>query len=547
MMLMMLVSGTGAQAPTTIVFNGDTITVEGSGAVVTGKTVLITAAGTYNLSGTLNDGQVLVDVETDGLVTLVLNGVDMTSSTSAPIYIKEADEVTLVLAEGTENFVTDAATYVYASPDDDEPNAAVFSDDPLTIEGQGSLRVIGNYNDGITGKDSLMIRDAPVITVTAADDGIRGKDYLLVSGGKLTVTAQGDGLKSDNDDGANLGYIMIEGGEISINAGDDAIQAETTFTLNAGDLNLISGGSSRAVIDESRSAKGIKAKTLLTVNGGTIVIDAADDGLHSDQDLTINAGTITISSGDDAIRASYNLTINAGTIDILTSYEGIESGYITINGGDIRLISSDDGINVSDPEAVSTGGRPGGGRGPRGNFNSPYYLHINGGTIVVDAEGDGLDSNGSIAMTNGTVIVNGPTRNGNGALDYDGGFNMTGGLIIAAGSAGMPQTPDETSTINSVLINFDAPLAAGTLVYIQTSDGEPVLTFAPTKTFQSIAFSSPELVTGGTYEVYTGGSASGTATDGVYQDKPASPGDLYTSFTISSTVTWLGQVRRGWW
>ena len=161
---------------------------------------------------------------------------------------------------------------------------------------------------------------------------------------------------------------------------------------------------------------------------------------------------------------------------------------------------------------------------------------------MIDAEGDGLDSNGGIVMTGGVVLVNGPTNNGNGAMDYNAGFNISGGFLVAVGSSGMAMAPDQTSSQNSLLLNFNNVLSAGTLIHIQNSAGEDILTFAPTKQIQSVALSSPDLVTGETYEVFTGGSSTGTNTDGLFEGGSYSGGTSYTSFTVSSVVTAIGST-----
>jgi hypothetical protein len=512
-------------AVTTIVMEGTSITVNGNGATVNGSNVTITASGTYRLSGTLTDGQVAVDTEDNNLVSLILAGVDIRNSTSAAINIANANDAAIILEEGTQNYVTDATTYVYVNAGDDEPNAAIFSDDALTISGSGSLTVQANYNDGIASKDTLIITDA-TITVQSVDDGIRGKDYLMVTGAHLNVTTQGDGLKSDNEDAAALGYISIAGSTIDITAGGDAIQAQTNLTIDDGEFVLVSGGGSSVRASDDLSAKGLKAGVNLTINGGTFVVDSADDTLHANDSLTVNAGTFTLATGDDAIHADANITINGGSINITTSYEGIESAVITINGGEIHLVSSDDGVNAAGD-----------------NFGN-YFLYIHGGYLVVNANGDGLDANGSIQMTGGTVIVNGPTMAMNSALDYDGSFAITGGFLVAAGSSRMAQVPGTQSTQNSLLINLDSAQQAGSLVHIQTSDGKNVLTFAPVKGYQSIAFSSPELATGVTYDVFFGGSADGTTADGLYQTGNYTGGTQATSFTVSSVVTQIGRSGR---
>jgi len=171
-------------------------------------------------------------------------------------------------------------------------------------------------------------------------------------------------------------------------------------------------------------------------------------------------------------------------------------------------------------------------------------LAINGGYIAVDALGDGIDINGTVTMTGGTVLVNGPTANNNGALDH-AGFKITGGFLVAAGSAGMAQAPDTTSTQYALAHTFAATQAAGTLVHIETTDGQEVLTFAPTKTFQSIVISSPELKNGGAYVIYTCGRATGTAADSLYTGGDYTPGTQVASYTLTSVITGSTGGMRG--
>lgn len=543
-------------AVTQIVLTDDAITVTGDGVVVDGRLAIITAAGSYTLSGTLTDGQLAVDTNDEGVVHLILNGVDIRNSSTAPIYIANADETVIELAANSENYVADGASYIFSDAEVDEPNAAVFSKDDLTIYGSGSLTVDAYYNDGITSKDGLIIAGGTIV-VNAADDGIRGKDYLVVKDGTITVTAQGDGLKSDEDEDTTKGYITVTEGQITITSGGDAIQAQTDVLISGGTFDLTSGGGSNSSIAADASAKGIKAGVNVNIDGGTFTIDAADDALHSNDNLVINNGTFVLTTGDDGLHADATLELNGGVIDIIDSYEGIESAVIAINNGEFHVVSSDDGINVTGGNDGSGFG-PGGGGGPRpgGGFNGgpgqdtfttytgDNYLYINGGYVVVDAGGDGIDVNGAIAMTDGVVIVNGPTEQMNGAVDYDGTFTLTGGFLVAAGSAGMAETADASSTQYSLLLNLNGTLQAGTLIHIADSDGNDVLTFAPTKAYQSIAFSSPELRDGGAYTVYYGGSASGAAVDGLYEGGSYDSGTEYTSFTVSSIVTMIGNAGR---
>jgi len=526
-----------------IELNGASITANNAGVQVNGATATITAAGTYQLQGKLTDGQIIVDTDDAEPVKLVLNGVNLANSKSAPLFIKNAAKTIILLADNSENFISDASEYVYENADQDEPNAALFSDTDLTIAGSGALTVQANFNDGIASKDGLVI-DGGNISVTAADDGIRGKDYLVVQNGALTVKAGGDALKADNDEDAAKGYIAIENGEFNLTAGGDGMAAESDVTIAAGKFALTTGGGSGAQLGEDDSAKGIKTGAQLVIDGGDFTIDAADDALHSNDALTINNGEITIATGDDAIHADRTLEINAGKIDITQSREGIEGMVITINGGDIQVVSSDDGINAVDPDAGDSNARPGGRNQDFSAYTGQVFLYIHGGNIAVDAAGDGLDANGAIQMTNGLVIVNGPTERMNGAIDFDAAFNITGGTLIAAGSSGMAQTAGDSASQNSILVYFGKTLPGGTLIHIQNSAGKNILTFAPSKDFQSLAFSSPELTRGETYTIYAGGSATGTATHGLYADGAYTPGAEFATFTISQPITVIGTGGR---
>jgi hypothetical protein len=545
-----------------ITLNGTTILADDPSVIVEGSTATITAAGVYSLSGTLSDGQIVVDTEDEEVVRLILDGVDIYNSDNAPLAILQAEEVLIVLADGTVNNLSDGAAYTFAA-DEDEPNAALFSKADLTISGMGALNVTGNYNDAITSKDGLVIHSG-TITVTSVDDGIRGKDYLIIEDGTITVDAAGDALKADNEEEADRGYIAVLGGTLNLTAIGDAMDAETDVLIAAGDITIVAGGGSNGLVGDDDSAKGIKGTVSVIIDGSNLEIDAADDAVHSNNAIVINNGQLLLATGDDAIHADATVTINGGDIRITDSYEGIESAVITINDGEIRLVASDDGINVSDGSGagemgpgmgggMAPGMRSGGGAAPGAvampgqqvaAYTGSYYLYINGGLIVVNADGDGLDANGAIVMTGGVVLVDGPTNSGNGALDYDGGFNISGGLLVGTGSAGMAQAPAGSSSQNSLLVNFTATQPAGALVVIVDSAGENVLTYAPSKEYASLVFSSSALQVGETYTVYTGGSSSGTAADGLYEDGVYTPGTLYTEVTLTGVVTTYGASGR---
>ncbi|PXV87783.1 uncharacterized protein DUF4353 [Lachnotalea glycerini] len=245
-----------------ITLNGSSISA-GTNVNVDGSTATIVTAGTYEIKGTLDDGQIIVDTADE--VTLVLNNTNITCSTSSPLYIKEAENVTITLAEGSTNTITDGTAYDLIDPATD-PDAALFSKSDMTINGTGSLIVNANYNDGITSKDTLLIESGN-ISVTSTNHGIEGKDYLMVNGGSITVNAGGDGIKATNDMELSLGYIEINNGTLNITATDEGISAISGVKITDGSISI-------ATLNN-----GIKSDGTIDILGGTVEIQTDDDGL----------------------------------------------------------------------------------------------------------------------------------------------------------------------------------------------------------------------------------------------------------------------------
>lgn len=561
------------ESPSYIQLNGASATLNGSGAEIKEGRITITKAGVYAISGKLNNGQIIVDLQDKEKVRLVLNGAEISSQDSAPIYVKSAEKVIISLEDGTSNILTDGENYVLEDPTADEPSGTLFSKGDLTINGNGTLTVNGSYKDGIVSKDELRITGGN-IQINSADDGLIGRDMVLAKAGSITIEAGGDGIKSTNDEEADKGFIALEGGTYKITAGADGIQAETSVIITDGKYTITTGGGSinssdktdnqmgpwgrgngnmeaapdadsaasqnteakpeansdnnaqtssneQSTESEAQSAKAIKASSEIAISGGSFTIDSADDAIHSNNSVNISEGDISIASGDDGIHGDSTITIKDGKINISKSYEGIESAIVSISGGEINIVAKDDGVNVAGGnDQSSMNGRPG-----QNSFNSSgnNKLNINGGYIVVNAEGDGLDSNGSIYMTNGKVFVNGPTSSGNGALDYNGAFEITGGLMVAAGSSGMAQAPSEESAQYSIIMSYPSTQKAGILAVLKDSSGNKVVEFAPEKDYQTLVVCAPELKKNGSYTLYSGATK-------------------VVEFTISDTVTWLDET-----
>jgi hypothetical protein len=514
---------------TAITLNTNSISVNpNAGTTVVGTTVTITSGGTYSVTGTLDDGQIIVNSNDNKTVTLILNGVNINSALHAPVCVTKSDKTVIVLANNTANYLTDSAS--------NTDNGTLFSNTDLSICGTGSLTVNGNARDAIHSDDGLIIKNG-TISVNSVDDGIRGKDYLVIKGGYITINSVKNGLKSDNAEEPDKGYIYIENGTITITSSQgDAIAAATDLLIANGTLTLGSGGGGNVAKNDAISTKGLKGSVTVVIDNGDFAISSSDDAIHSNGTICINNGIFNIATGDDAVHADASLEINGGAFDITQCFEGLESAVITINNGYIQINSSDDGINIAEnTDAIAD---------PFAPPAEGCWLHIKGGYIVVSAVADGIDTNGYMDMSNGFVIINGPTDNFNAAIDYGSAtFKLTGGTIVAIGSSGMAQGPTATSTQYSVLVNFNAPQTPK-LVNLQTAAGVTVFTFSATKAFQSIVFTFPSLAPG-SYNLYLGGSSTGTLIHGLYEGGTYTPGTKYNTFTISGIVTTIG--GGGWW
>lgn len=561
-----------ASSATTIVLSNAKTTISGTGAKLDGSTVTISNAGTYIVSGELTDGQLLVETTKNDTVHLVLDGLTLKNSSTSPLLIKQAEKVILTLADGSKNSISDTENYVFGA-DEDEPDATLFSKSDLTINGGGALAINANYKNGIASKDNLVITNGD-ITVTAVNDALRGKDSVTIADGSFNLTAGGDGIKSNNTEDSALGCITIDGGDFTINAENDAIQAETALIVTNGTFDITCGGGSTVSVTQNNndmpqndsfqggppsemsgklpeggmggsqvpdsttttetdtiSQKGLKGAANIEITGGVFTMSCVDDTIHSNGDVTISGGTFTLASDDDGLHADGNLLVSGGHIDISQCYEGLEGTTITISDGTVNIVARDDGINAADASgSAETFGRP-------GTANSNCYITVTGGTITVNASGDGLDSNGNMNIEGGLVIVNGPTNNGNAAFDYDGSSTITGGTLIAAGSSGMAQAPGSTSTQPVLSVTFSEAQAAGTIVNLTDKDGSLIVSYAPEKRFQNIVMSSPLLKTGETYTLYSGTAGSETRVNGIAESVESLGNTLCTATLVNIITT----------
>lgn len=471
---------------------GETIILDGDGMSLTNNTVTISYGGTFEISGTSDNVNIVINSKDNNPVNLILNDVKITSQSGTPILINQAKKVIVTLSG--ENYISDTS-----NNRNDNEDAVIVSHDNLYFTGDGSLNIEANYNDAIASKDQLVINSGTYV-IKANDDAIKGKDYLEINGGTFDINCGGDALKATNEEDTELGYILINDGTFKIKATGDGIQTVNYLTIKNGTFNIETGNNASSDI----SSKALKATNNIIIENGTFDINSLDDSIHSNNKIVINNGSFNLSSGDDGIHADTSIIINNGEFNIIKSYEGIESALVEINDGTIKVVANDDGINIAGGNDSSSMNRPGANNI---NTSNNQKLTINGGTIEVDAAGDGLDANGSIYINGGTVTVNGPTNDGNGSLDFDGEFIITGGTLIASGSSGMLQTPSSNSSQYVIAAVFTSTTNN---IIIKDSVGNTIVNFTPSKKTASIVYSSDKIEANGTYSVYIGDTLLGS-------------------------------------
>lgn len=616
---------------TSITLKDTAIEINGAGATAANNILTISDAGMYIISGSLVNGQIIVDAEKTDTIRLVLNGASIQCTNSAPIYIKQADKTIITVADGTENVIQDGAAYTFEDETSSEPNAAIFSKDDLTFNGNGVLKVTGNYNNGIQSKDDLVIISG-TYEITSANHGIKGKDSVAIKDGTFYITSGGDAIQSDNTTDTTKGWISIDDGTFDLTSENDGIQAETILQINQGTYHIVTGGgsvnqvkkdtaqdrpfgqrppngempvrengempmrenaennsdtasappkmnieetgelpptppdmeetgelpptppdrqaqenneasvsSTDTTAEETISTKALKGGSSIYITDGTFSIDACDDSIHSNGNIMVKGGDFTIATGDDGFHADNSLVIDGGTITITESYEGLEGANITIQNGSIALTASDDGVNAAGGSDNTAMNAPL-GHGDQFSASSDYFIRISGGILSVNASGDGIDSNGNVYIDGGTVLVNGPTNHGDSALDFDGECIISGGIVAAAGSAGMAQAPSTASTQNTIQITYTQAQTANTLVHLSDSNGKTIFAFAPQKDYQSIIISTPEIKLNESCQLSTGGSCDGTNTFHLYTTGNYTSGTKLTEITPSTVITSIDET-----
>ena len=448
------------------------------GVTVSDGVITITKAGNYKLTGTY-EGQIKVEAADSDMVRLILNNATITNSTGAAINVVEADEVVIYTASGTTNTVSDGSSY--SDTASGSPDAAIYSKSDLTLAGEGTLKVEGKYEEGIHTSDGLVIASG-ILEVNAANTGIKGKDYVDILDGAITVTATKDGIKATNDTDGNRGWVRLSGGTVNISAGDD----------------------------------GFKAERVLEISGGTLNITQANEGIEA-QYINILDGTVNVTSSDDGINASYSTTststesASTSTTQTTQGTQGNQNSAPQAPSGSAGQAPAGGGQAPSGtmgqpPAGGGAGGGMGGGMGGGGGTFEVVdaTINISGGTVTVNANGDGIDSNGTATLSGGTLIVNGPFTGGNASLDTNGDLLLNGTTVAAANSGDMFEAPATSSTSGYVKISNVSNLSSGTTVQVADSSGNVVANYKVANSSTTlILVSSSKITKGESYTVYT--------------------------------------------
>ena len=542
-----------------VTLSDDGITGETDGVVIKGQTVTITAEGTYIFSGTLSEGQIVVDAD-NAKVQIVFDNVDITCASSAAVYVKSAEKVFVTLAEGSQNTLRNTDEYV--AIDDNNIDAVIFAKSDLTLNGTGSLTIISAEGHGIVSKDDLKITGG-TYDITAAGHALSEKDSVRIADGTFILTAEKDGIHAENADDEETGYIYIADGDFTITSDGDGMDASNIVQIEDGTLDITAGGGAAnslkthesdvpggpgggmpqngekpdgesmpqmgekpdgenmpqdTTTDESgTSTKGIKAGGGMYLNGGTYQIDSADDSIHSNANITIADGTYTLATGDDGVHADDALTVNGGTITVTESYEGLEGLTVTINDGTIDITARDDGVNAA-------GGTDQSGFGTFGDHfkgmdsaddeteettDNEMWMELNGGYIHILTGGDGVDSNGDLTINGGEIYIDGPSDNGNSAIDYGDRSSayVNGGTLVAIGSSGMAEGMSDSSKQEVLMVKLGEQMEAGD-VELTDNEGNVIVSYTALKSYDCVIISTAEVESGATYTLTTSGTTT---------------------------------------
>lgn len=491
---------------TQITLATQTATVTGQGASFSDQTLTISQAGTYVLTGSGKNIKLVVEAADTDQVHLVFQNLTLEGEGTL-LQINKAQEVVISLAEGSQNALTESQ-----ASDDEKVKATIHSQVPLTLNGTGSLTLTALTKNALEVEDDLKVLGG-TYTVKAANHGFKAEGALAIEAATLTIEAGKDGLHAEHDETTERANISLNPTQLSIAATEDGVDAGNELTIKGGTITV------------SQSEEGLEARVIRQL-GGDVTIKSSDDGVNaSSGSSSKTSDTSTTSKTSDANTTS-NTADTSSSANQATTDSATASTSVSQATADPAATSQADQANKdknptppSPPagQAPPQGGQPPqNGQGPGGmppggqeESDSSLQIILEGGTLTIDAEGDGIDSNGTVTINGGSLVVNGSIQGGNGPLDAAGDITITGGTVWALGTSDMLQGFAQGSTQASITANIAG--TAGQTLIILDANGKEVARQTASKDFQAVIMSSADLVDGQTYTIQVEGTTQ-TAT-----------------------------------
>ena len=468
-----------------------TATVTGQGASFSDQTLTITQAGTYVLTGIGKNIKLVVEAADTDQVHLVFQNLTLEGEGTL-LQINKAQEVVISLAEGSQNALTESQ-----ANDDEEVKATIHSQVPLTLNGTGNLTLTALTKNALEVEDDLKVLGG-TYTVKAANHGFKAEGALAIEAATLTIEAGKDGLHAEHDETTERANISLNPTQLSIAATEDGVDAGNELTIKGGTITV------------SQSEEGLEARVIRQL-GGDVTIKSSDDGVNA------SAGSSGKTTDTSATSKTTDASATSNTADTSSSASQATATPAATSQAD--QANKDKNATLPSPpagQAPPQGGQPPqngqgpGGMPPGGQEESDPSLQIilEGGTLTIDAEGDGIDSNGTVSISGGSLVVNGSVQGGNGPLDAAGDITITGGRVWALGTSDMLQGFAQGSTQASITANIAG--TAGQTLIILDANGKEVARQTASKDFQAVIMSSADLVDGQTYTIQVEGTTQTT-------------------------------------
>ena len=450
---------------TQVTLADQTATVTGQGASFSAQTLTISQAGTYVLTGSGKNLKLVVEAADTDQVHLVFQNLTLEGEGTL-LQINKAHEVVISLAEGSQNALTESQ-----ASDDEKVKATIHSQVPLTLNGTGSLTLTALTKNALEVEDDLKVLGG-TYTVKAANHGFKAEGALDIEAATLTIEAGKDGLHAEHDETTERANVTLNPTQLSIAAIEDGVDAGNELTIKGGTITV------------SQSEEGLEARVIRQL-GGDVTIKSSDDGVNA------SAGSSSKTSDTSATSKTTEASATSNSADTSSS--------------DSQATSDSATVSAPDSQAPPQGGQPGG----QEESDPSLQIILAGGTLTVDAEGDGIDSNGTVTISGGSLVVNGSVHDGNGPLDAAGDITITGGTVWALGTSDMLQGFAQGSTQASITANIAG--TAGQTLIILDANGKEVARQTASKDFQAVIMSSADLVDGQTYTIQVDGTTQ-TAT-----------------------------------